>query len=115
MSTGDLAHLELLAEIDALARRLRDWSRSAPPWRPAETCQAIIERLAGRLNSLRVRLESPLVVATLGGTGTGKSSLINALAGAEVVRTGRGRPTTTRPALLCRPGLDAGTPGHAGP
>ena len=81
------------------------WSRRAPPWRPAETCQAIIGRLAGRLNSLRVRLESPLIVATLGGTGTGKSSLINALAGAELVRSGRGRPTTTRPALLCHPGL----------
>ncbi len=105
MSTGDLAHLELLAEIDALARRLDDWSCHAPPWRPAETCQAIVGRLAGRLNSLRVRLESPLIVATLGGTGTGKSSLINALAGAEVVRSGRDRPTTTRPALLCRPGL----------
>src|SRR5208283_4052848 len=105
MSTGDLAHLELLAEIDALARRLGDWSRSAPQWRPAETCQAIIDRLAGRLNCLRIRLESPLIVATLGGTGTGKSALINALAGAELVRSGRGRPTTTRPALLCRPGL----------
>ncbi len=115
MSIGDLAHLELLAEIDALARRLEDWSRGAPPWRPAETCQAIIGRLAGRLNGLRIRLESSLIVATLGGTGTGKSSLINALAGAELVRTGRSRPTTTRPALLCRPGfspdvlgLDAG-------
>ncbi len=105
MSTSDLAHLELLAEIDALARRLEDWSRLAPPWRPAETCRAVIGRLTDRLNSLRVRLESPLIVATLGGTGTGKSSLINALAGAELVRTGRGRPTTTRPALLCRPGL----------
>ena len=67
MSIDDLAHLELLAEIDALARRLDDWSHSAPPWRPAETCQAIIGRLAGRLNSLRIRLESPLIVATLGG------------------------------------------------
>ena len=105
MSTGDLAHLELLAEIDALATRLQEWSHSAPLWRPAQTCQAIIGRLAGRLNSLRVRLESPLIVATLGGTGTGKSSLINALAGTELVRSGRGRPTTTRPALLCRPGL----------
>ena len=105
MSTSDLAHLELLAEIDALAKRLEDWSRRAPPWRPAETCQAIIARLASRLNSLRIRLDSPLVVATLGGTGTGKSSLINALAGAEGVRCGRARPTTTRPALLCRPGL----------
>jgi hypothetical protein len=105
MSTCDLDHLELLAEIDNLARRLQDWSRSAPPWRPAETRQAMIDRLSGRLSSLRVRLESPLIVATLGGTGTGKSSLINALAGAELVRSGRGRPTTTRPAVLCRPGL----------
>jgi energy-coupling factor transporter ATP-binding protein EcfA2 len=105
MSTGTLAHLELLAEIDALARRLEDWSRFAPPWRPAETCRAIIDRLADRLSSLRARLDSPLIVATLGGTGTGKSSLINALAGAEVVRPGRDRPTTTRPALLGRLGL----------
>ncbi|MEI8374604.1 MAG: hypothetical protein WCJ35_17400 [Planctomycetota bacterium] len=105
MSTVDLVHLELLAEIDALAKRLEGWSRCAPPWRAAETCQAVIGRLAGRLNSLRIRLESPLIVATLGGTGTGKSLLINALAGAELVRSGRGRPTTTRPALLCRPGL----------
>src|SRR5271157_3238497 len=111
MSNGDLAHLEILAEIDALARRLEDWSRDAPPWRPAETCQAIIGRLAGRLNCLRIRLESPLIVATLGGTGTGKSSLINALAGAELVRSGRGRPTTTRPAVLCRPGLTLGVLG----
>ena len=64
-----------------------------------------MDRLAGRLSALRIRLESPLVVATLGGTGTGKSSLINALAGAELVRSGRSRPTTTRPAVICRPGL----------
>jgi hypothetical protein len=105
MSTDDLAHLELLAEIDALARRFEDWSRSAPRWRPAETCQAVISRLGGRLTSLRIRLESPLVVATLGGTGTGKSSLINALAGAELVQSGRSRPTTTQPSVVCRPGL----------
>jgi hypothetical protein len=44
-------------------------------------------------------------VATLGGTGTGKSALVNALAGGDVVRTGRQRPTTARPTLICRPGL----------
>jgi hypothetical protein len=101
----DLNHLELLAEIDAIARRLEGWSRSAPAWRPAETCSAIVDRLLHRLDSLRVRLESPLVVATLGGSGTGKSALINALAGAELARTGRDRPTTIRPVVLCRPGL----------
>jgi hypothetical protein len=107
MSTSELTHLELLAEIDALARRLEKWSQSAPVWRPADVCQAILNRLGHRLGSLRVRLDSPLVVATLGGSGTGKSALINALAGAELVRTGRDRPTTLRPTVICRPGLTA--------
>ena len=115
MSTGDLAHLELLAEIDALAKRLEDWSRSRPPWRPAETCRAIIDRLAGRLNSLRIRLESPLIVATLGGTGTGKSSLINALAGAELVRSGREPADDDPPGTALPPGPDARDPGHGCP
>jgi hypothetical protein len=44
-------------------------------------------------------------VAMLGGTGTGKSALINAILGAEVVQTGRQRPTTTRPTLICRPDI----------
>lgn len=103
MPSNDLAQIELLAEIDALARRFETWAQSAPPWTVAETCRAIIARLSTRLASLRIRLESPLVIAILGGTGTGKSSLINALAGAELVRSGRGRPTTLRPTLLCRP------------
>ena len=46
---------------------------------------------SARVAALRVRLDAPLVVATLGGTGTGKSALVNALAGAEVVAH---RPTT---------------------
>ncbi len=34
-----------------------------------------------------------------------RAHLVNALLGAEVVQTGRSRPTTTRPTLICRPGL----------
>jgi len=58
-----------------------------------------------RVDTLRVRLDAPLVVATLGGTGTGKSTLVNALVGAEVSTAGRERPTTRQPTLVCRPGL----------
>ena len=65
----------------------------------------MVRRLTQRATSLRVRIEAPLVVAMLGGTGTGKSALVNAIVGAEVVRTGRSRPTTTRPTLVSRPGL----------
>lgn len=105
MAGSELAHLEVLAEIDALVDQLKRWSEDAPTWQPAEKCRALIRRLAGRADSIRVRLEAPLVVATLGGTGTGKSALVNALLGTEIVRTGRSRPTTTRPTLVCRPGL----------
>jgi hypothetical protein len=47
-----------------------------------------------------------LVVATFGGTGTGKSTLVNALIGRECARTGRQRPTTTRPLLIVHPNAE---------
>ena len=105
MPRPELAHLELLADVNALVDRLNRWCDDAPAWQPAEKCRALVRRLTDRAASLRVRIEAPLVVATLGGTGTGKSALVNAIVGAEVVQTGRSRPTTTRPTLVCRPGL----------
>ncbi|GHT16501.1 hypothetical protein FACS1894189_0320 [Planctomycetales bacterium] len=47
-----------------------------------------------------------LVVALLGGTGTGKSSLLNALIGENIVKTGRERPTTNEPVLVCHTDAD---------
>lgn len=103
--TSELEHLELLAELDALVARLQRWIDEAPDWQTADECQALVRRLIERAQHLRVRFEAPLVVATLGGTGTGKSTLVNALVGAEVATTGRQRPTTRRPTLICRPDL----------
>lgn len=105
MSRSELEHLELLAEVDALVDRLDRWSDDAPDWQPAEKCRALARRLIERVGSLRVRIDAPLVVATLGGSGVGKSALLNALLGDEVLRTGRSRPTTTRPTLICRPNI----------
>jgi hypothetical protein len=105
MIRAELARLELLAEIDALVDGLKDWADRAPAWQSARACRALVRRLIERTDLMRVRLEAPLVVATLGGTGTGKSALVNALVGAEVTTTGRARPTTQRPILICRPGL----------
>lgn len=50
---------------------------------------------------MQKRLDMPLIVAMLGGTGTGKSTLLNALLGETVVREGKERPTTDRPVLVC--------------
>jgi hypothetical protein len=108
---SEVAHLELLAEIDTLTRALQRWADGAPSWEQAEVCSALVRQLLDRAGTMRVRLEAPLIVATLGGTGTGKSALVNALVGRELVISGRERPTTHRPALICREDL---TPGLLG-
>lgn len=102
MMRSEVAHLELLAEIDTLTRALERWTHAAPSWGEAEVCSALVRQLLDRAGTVRVRLEAPLIVAMLGGTGTGKSTLVNALVGHEVVAAGRERPTTQRPTLVCR-------------
>ncbi|MBS0209687.1 MAG: 50S ribosome-binding GTPase [Planctomycetes bacterium] len=105
MPSHELSRLQLLAEIDALLAQLRAWSDRAPDWPPARAAAALVDRLQARAEQVRLRIEAPLVVATLGGTGTGKSTLVNALVGAEVTTAGRERPTTRQPVLVTRPGF----------
>ena len=100
MPSPELEQLKLLADVDDLTGRLRSWSNGDSPWEPMNRCRALIRRLLDRIDTLRIRLESPLVVATFGGTGTGKSTLVNALVGQECSASGRQRPTTTRPVLI---------------
>lgn len=109
--SGSLEHIALLAKIDNLTDRLNRWVNNAPDWGPARRARSLVSRLLQRVDAVRFRLESPLVVATFGGTGTGKSSLVNALVGEEVTRAGRQRPTTTRPILLIHPDLEPETLG----
>ena len=110
-TSGNLEHIALLAKIDDLTERLNRWVDDAPEWGPARRARSLVSRLLQRVDSVRFRLESPLVVATFGGTGTGKSSLVNALVGEEVTRSGRQRPTTTEPILLIHPDLEPETLG----
>jgi len=103
MSSAELSHLELLAELDTLVDSIRRWSDTPLRWDASRPIRAMAHRLTQRLGAMRIRLEAPIVLGVLGGTGVGKSALVNALAGAEVVETGKARPTTGRPILVCRP------------
>jgi energy-coupling factor transporter ATP-binding protein EcfA2 len=46
---------------------------------------------------------APLLVALVGSTGAGKSTLVNSVVGTQVSQTGVRRPTTNSPVLACHP------------
>jgi hypothetical protein len=104
--TPELEHLTILAEIDDLVLKVRRWLDHSPAWDPAHKARSVVRKIVERVSTLRIRLESPIVVATFGGTGTGKSTLVNALVGQEVSQSGRQRPTTTLPILLVHPDFE---------
>ena len=74
---------------------------------PGETDAGKARQLKGHVDDFlipRARdLESPLLVAILGSTGSGKSSLFNAIAGENLSDVGVIRPTTRQPHALVHP------------
>lgn len=64
------------------------------------------ERVSRLLHGLHARMEhpdAPLLVVVGGGSGAGKSTTVNTLAGAQVTMPGVLRPTTRVPTLVCHP------------
>ena len=87
----------LLAGFDQFHTRLVDWARTAPSWPPFAAAKRLITRLEPRLRVPEIDLDRALVIGFLGGTGTGKSTLFNALLGRPVSRAGKEyRPMTRR-------------------
>ena len=97
----------LLADFDRLRSRLVDWARRAPSWPPFDNAKALIDRVEPRLRAPEIDLDRALVVGFLGGSGTGKSTLFNALLGRRVSRAGKEfRPMTRRAVVACHPDVD---------
>ncbi|MGZ3414388.1 MAG: GTPase, partial [Isosphaeraceae bacterium] len=97
----------LLAGFDRFHTRLVDWARTAPSWPPFAAAERLITRLEPRLRVPEIDLDRALVIGFLGGTGTGKSTLFNALLGRSISRAGKEyRPMTRRAIVACHPDVD---------
>ncbi|WP_034622558.1 GTPase [Cellulomonas sp. URHE0023] len=81
---------QLTARVDALDRALAVADGRVPP--------ATVERVSATIDVVRARLALGVdhtVVALVGGTGSGKSSLFNAISGLQFADVGVRRPTTS--------------------
>ena len=95
------------AGFDQLVGALARWTGSLPDWPPAAGVRREWEEVEPRLERARRELTRMLVVGVVGGTGTGKSTLVNALAGADVTEAGDvARPTTTAPVIVAARDVD---------
>ncbi len=88
---------ELLHTLDALAAY-------AGPWEPLRREADLLRARLDELREREVRLDDLLVVALVGGSGVGKSTLLNALAGDELAKTSEYRPCTAIPTIYHPPG-----------
>ena len=80
------------ARLDALRTLLTTGNGRIPPEIATD-----LDALLGRAGVRRSLSPDVTVVGVFGATGSGKSSLVNALVGAEVARTHVRRPTTSQP------------------
>ena len=106
-NSSDSGHAAWVQSV-LIGDRLAQWGNKAPDWDPAQRCLRRTDDFTRRMSDKRRRLGMPIIVAMLGGTGTGKSTLVNALLGKQVVQSGNVRPTTNQPTLICRPNLRPG-------
>ena len=106
---GERSSADQLLAFDAFVGSIDRWAASFPQWPPAGRIREDWAGVGPRLAAVRDELARVLVVGVLGGTGTGKSTLVNALAGSDVTAAGDvARPTTTRPVVVAGPQVDCG-------
>ena len=86
-----LEQLEMLAAYDG-------------PWRPLRDETPLLRERLRELRERETRLDDLLVVALVGGSGVGKSTLLNAIAGDQLAATSEFRPCTSVPTVYHPPG-----------
>lgn len=89
--------------LSQLAGALKRRAQTAPEPVRGERAERLRRHVDEYLIPRARSLTAPLVVVLIGSTGTGKSSLFNAIAGRPMSPSGLLRPTTRRPVALANP------------
>jgi GTPase SAR1 family protein len=91
-------------EVQSMATLLE----TLPLWRPGTALKKECREILDLMDDHERRFERKLMVAIIGPGGSGKSTLVNALAGADGLSdAGTRRPTTTGVVVVCRSPEDA--------
>ena len=90
--TGIIGTLETLAGYDG-------------PWCALRNEKELLQTRLAELRDREKRMDDVLLVALVGGSGVGKSTLLNALAGDQIAATSEMRPCTSTPTVYHPPGM----------
>ncbi len=95
-----------VAQLQSVARQLRGIGLTFNLPEVSEA-RGVRDELANQIDDYLVprlqRLDAPLLAVMGGSTGSGKSTITNSIAGADVSPSGVLRPTTRAPVLICHP------------
>lgn len=92
--------------VKELLQRLESIAAYEGPWTVLEKEAALLRTRLEELRARENRLDDLLIVALVGGSGVGKSTLLNALAGDELAKTSEYRPCTSSPTVYHPPGVE---------
>ena len=96
------------AESRQHVQQLKDELGACPHWPMAKGLSAALDETLCDIDALEEKLDTKAVIAFVGGAGTGKSSLVNALCGGRnVVKVDVDRPTTRKATAVVRSVGDA--------